>query len=410
MFDVLGKLAFEGQPLRELLLNAIRYGEQPEVRAKLDTAVDQALDREALQDLLEERQLVHDAMDATRVREEMERAEARRLQPHYIESFFHEAFRRLGGSARQREARRYQVSHVPALVRSRDRLIGAGEPVLPRNERIAFEKPLVSQPGQPLAAFVCPGHPLLDAVIDLTLERHGDLLKRGAVLVDERDDGTVPRVLFSIEHAGQDGSTTRTGGRRVISKRVLYVELDADGEPRHPHYAPYLDYRPLADGEPGVDAILERPECAWLDRDLEQKAQAYAVAHVVPEHLAEVRDATSRPDREDRGGREGPADEGDRVLGQPGGAAQARRGGRQDRGAAQLGRGAPAGRHLAAPAAEAAGGAEAGRADLAAAAEGAGRPAGRPPGPGRRDGRTRRTRPRCRRRTRRRPPPGHAPS
>ncbi len=110
VFDVLGKLEFEGRPLRELLLDAIRYGEQPEVRARLDTAVDQALDRATLQDLLDERQLVHDAMDASRVqrvREEMERAEARRLQPHYIESFFHEAFRQLGGSARQREPRRY---------------------------------------------------------------------------------------------------------------------------------------------------------------------------------------------------------------------------------------------------------------------------------------------------------------
>ena len=46
------------------------------------------------------------------------------------------------------------ISHVPALVRSRDRLIGIGEPVLPRYERIAFEKSLVAQPGQPLAAFV----------------------------------------------------------------------------------------------------------------------------------------------------------------------------------------------------------------------------------------------------------------
>ena len=44
VFDVLGKLEFEGRPLRELLLDAIRYGEQPEVRARLDTAVDQALD------------------------------------------------------------------------------------------------------------------------------------------------------------------------------------------------------------------------------------------------------------------------------------------------------------------------------------------------------------------------------
>ncbi len=294
VFDVLGKLEFEGRPLRELLLNAIRYGEQPEVQARLDTAVDQALDRSALQELLEERQLVHDAMDATRiqrVREEMERAEARRLQPHYVELFFHEAFQQLGGTAKQREARRYQVMHVPALIRSRDRVIGVGEPVLPRYERIAFEKSLVAPPGKPLAAFVCPGHPLLDAVIDLTLERHRDLLKRGAVLVDERDAGTTPRVLFSIEHAIQDGSVTRAGERRIISKRVLYVELGADGEPRHLHYAPYLDYRPLVEEEASVDAILKRPECAWIDGDLPQKAQTYAVAHVVPEHLREVRDA-----------------------------------------------------------------------------------------------------------------------
>ena len=294
VFNVLGKLEFEGRPLRELLLNAIRYGEQPEVRARLDTAVDQALDRGALQDLLEERQLVHDAMDATRVqrvREEMERAEARRLQPHYIESFFHEAFRRLGGRVRQREARRYQVTHVPVSIRSRDRAIGVGEPVLPRYERIVFEKPLVAPKGQLLAAFVCPGHPLLDAVIDLTVERHRDLLKRGAILVDEGDDGMTSRVLFPIEHTLQDGSVTRSGERRVISKRVLYVELDSSGEPRHLHYAPYLDYRPLADGDPAVDAILERPECTWIGGDLEQKAQTYAVAHVVPDHLKEIRDA-----------------------------------------------------------------------------------------------------------------------
>ena len=219
----------------------------------------------------------------------MERAEARRLQPHYIESFFREAFQQLGGAAKQREPRRYEVTHVPAPVRNRDRLIGIGEPVLPRYERIAFEKPLVAPQGQPLAAFVCPGHPLLDSVIDLTLERHRDLMKRGAVLVDERDTGMQPRVVFYLEHAIQDASVTRSGERRVVSKRMLYVELSSDGAARHVNYAPYLDFRPLAEGEPGVEAILSRPECAWISRELEQKAQGHAVAHVVPEHLAEVR-------------------------------------------------------------------------------------------------------------------------
>ncbi|HEY3382612.1 MAG TPA: helicase-related protein [Vicinamibacterales bacterium] len=292
VFDVLGKLQFEGRALRDLLIEAIRYGDQPEVRARLTRVVEQALDRGQLQSLLEERALAHDAMDVSRVqriREDMERAEARRLQPHYIESFFHAAFQRLGGTSKRREPRRYEVTHVPAAVRSRDRLIGIGEPVLPRYERIAFEKSLVAPVGQPLAAFVCPGHPLLDAVIDLTLERHQDLLKRGAVLVDERDPGLQPRVLFYLEHAIQDATPTRSGDRRVISKRMFYVELAADGTARHVHYAPYLDYRPLAEGEPTVETILHRPECAWITREIEQKAQGHAVAHIVPEHVQEVR-------------------------------------------------------------------------------------------------------------------------
>ncbi|HPW54503.1 MAG TPA: helicase-related protein [Thermoanaerobaculaceae bacterium] len=292
VFDVLGKLQFAGRPLRELLVEAIRYGEQPEVRARLTQVVAAALDREQLRDLLEERALAHDAMDSSRVfrvREEMERAEARRLQPHYIESFFLEAFKRLGGTAKQRETGRWEVTHVPAPVRSRDRLIGVGEPVLPRYERIAFEKHLVAPQGQPLAAFVCPGHPLLDATIDLTLERHRDLLRRGAVLVDERDGGVEPRVLVYLEHAIQDAATTRSGERRVVSRRMLYVELDASGTARHLHYAPYLDYRPLAPGEPGIDVLLARPECGWITRDLERTAMAHAIAAIVPEHLEEVR-------------------------------------------------------------------------------------------------------------------------
>lgn len=292
VFDVLGKLQFEGKSLRDLMIEAIRYGEQSEVKNYLTTVLDTALDRSHLQKLLDVGALAHDAMDVSqvqRIRESMERADARRLQPHYIESFFHEAFKNLGGTTKQREARRYEVTHVPAPVRNRDRLIGIGEPVLPRYERIAFEKSLIAPQGQPLAAFVCPGHPLLDAVIDITLERNPDLLKRGTALVDERDPGMQPRVLFYLEHSIQDASLTRAGERRVVSKKVLYIELDADGAARHVNYAPYLDYRPLRTGEPEIVAILDRPETQWITRELEHTAQGYAIANVVPEHLAEVR-------------------------------------------------------------------------------------------------------------------------
>lgn len=292
VFDVLGKVQFEGKPLRDLLIQAIRYGEEPEVKSRLSQIVTTALDKTHIQDLLEERALVHDAMDASkvsRIREEMERAEARRLQPHYIESFFLKAFEQLGGSIKQREPHRYEITNVPGVIRSRDRVIGHGAPVVAKYERVVFDKDLIAPPGQALATFVCPGHPLLSSVIDLILERNRDLLRRGAVLVDDGDTGTEPRVLFFLEHSIQDASLTRSGERRVISRRMLFVEQDSAGNTRSPQYAPYLDYRPLNPDDPAISEILKLPECDWVTKDVEKIAQSYAISHVVPEHLKEVR-------------------------------------------------------------------------------------------------------------------------
>jgi SNF2 family DNA or RNA helicase len=292
VFDVLGKVQFEGKPLRELLIQAIRYGERQEVKSRLTQIVSTAFDRKHIQDLLEERALANTVMDASkisRIRDEMERAEARRLQPHYIESFFLKAFEYLGGSIKLREPHRYEITYVPGAIRSRDRVTGPGAPVLPKYERIVFDKSLISLQGLTPADFICPGHPLLNSVIDLVLERNRDLLRRGTVLIDERDSGTEPRVLFFLEHSIQDASLTRSGERRVISRRMLFVEMDAAGNTRSPQYAPYLDYRPLRSDEPSINEILRLPECEWVVRDIEQTVQAYAISKVVPEHLKEIR-------------------------------------------------------------------------------------------------------------------------
>jgi superfamily II DNA or RNA helicase/ribosome-associated translation inhibitor RaiA len=292
VFDVLGKLQFDGKSLKDLLFEAIIYGEKPEVKERLFKSLENGVDLESIRGLIDERALVQDVMDASKVakiREDMERYEARRLQPHYIETFFIEALNKLGGSVKQREPRRYEVTHVPATVRNRDRVIGTGDAVVEKYERVTFEKDLINPQGQKLAAFICPGHPLLDATLDLTLERHRDLLRRGAVLVDEKDTGTAPRIYVYLEHAIQDASILKNGERRTISKRMLYIEIDSAGSARHIHYAPYLDFRPLKEGEHDINALLSRPEFSWIKKGLEQTAQNHAIAHVVPDHLAEVR-------------------------------------------------------------------------------------------------------------------------
>jgi superfamily II DNA or RNA helicase len=288
VFDILGKL-FRDRRLRDLLVEAIRYGDRPDVRARLFQIVDNLADREHCRQLLEERALAHDSMDAAKVRqirEDMERADARRLQPHFIASFFLEAFRLLGGSIHEREPKRYEITHVPAVIRNRDRAIGTGQSVLIRYERITFEKDLISIQGKPLAEFVCPGHPLLDAAIDLILERYRDLLKRGALLIDPDDPGEDIRVLFYLEHSIQDARTDRAGNRRTVSRRMQFVEIDATGKVRNAGYAPYLDYRPAAEDERA--AVASELDGEWLHGDLEAKVLEYAVTELVPQHLDEV--------------------------------------------------------------------------------------------------------------------------
>jgi len=289
VFDILGKM-FRDQPLRQLLIEAIRYGNRPEVRARLFTIVDNLADQERCRELLEERALARDSMSASKVREireQMERAEARRLQPHFISSFFLEAFRLLGGSIHEREQKRYEISHVPAVIRNRDRIIGTGEAVLSRYERITFERELINPMGQALAAFICPGHPLLDATIDLILERYRDLLKRGATLIAPNDLSEDIRALFYLEHSIQDARTDHSGNRRVVSRRMQFVEIDASGNVRNAGYAPYLDYRATTPEEKALTAPLLEPD--WLKKDLETKVLEYAVQSLVPQHFSEVK-------------------------------------------------------------------------------------------------------------------------
>ncbi len=253
VFDVIGQ-AIGGKELRRLMLDAIRYGLIGPMCACLNEKVQGALDRRRLRDLMESDALAQDVMDTSKVhaiRRDMERMEARRLQPHYIETFFRAAFERLGGSLHEREPGRYEITHVPAVIRQRDRLIGAGAPVLARYQRICFDKDLRFVQGKPQAEFVCPGHPLLDAVVDLILERHRDLMRQGAILVDERDDGDTLRALFYLEHAIRDGRSTTDRSRREISRFAQFVEIvfgfgagsAPEAEARDAGMAPYLDYR-----------------------------------------------------------------------------------------------------------------------------------------------------------------------
>ena len=283
VFDILGKLFVE-ESLRDLLIAAVRHGDDPAEKAKIFKKLDCATDLEHVKKIWAENALTGETLDPAmviKIREEMERMEARRLQPNFISLFFKQAFAALGGTMRLREPQRYEITHIPAEIRRRE------SKVVQRYERVTFHKEGIQIPGKPLAEFLCPGQPLLNAVISLTLERSGSSLLRGAVLVDKDDPGTAPRLLFTLKSTIHDSRLTRSGEKRTISERLEFVEIARGGKPKLAGPAPYLDYDPL---EPELrDLVMKKLSELLPTSNPAEAAEDHAICSLVPQHLEEVK-------------------------------------------------------------------------------------------------------------------------
>jgi len=293
VFDILGEV-FEDKSLKDLLIEAIRYGADPEVRAQLQRKVEGALDTRHLETIIKRNALCEEVMDERRlfaIKEEMEKAEARKLQPYFIRSFFNQAFLQLRGELRPREQGRYEITHVPANIRERDRQITGRDrrnldSVLRKYERVCFEKQyvrLTDRVSAPMASLIHPGHPLMQSVTDLVMEQHRNKLKQGAVLIDPSDMGLTPQVMFIIDHCVKEGADSA----HVVSRRMQFVEIDPQGGAINAGWAPHLDLEPIAKADMAlIEDVLGAP---WITQNLEQQALAHASTHLVPEHFDEVR-------------------------------------------------------------------------------------------------------------------------
>jgi superfamily II DNA or RNA helicase len=272
VFDVLGE-AFRETPLRNLLVEAIQYGERADVRAKMHRVIDASVG-DGVKELLEERALASDHLadaDLAALRAAMDEARARRLQPHYIELAFKAAFTRLGGRIARRERRRYEVANVPAHLRA-----SKHGPIATRYDRVTFDLADV-EPGGELARadLLAPGHPLHDTVMDEAIKQFSAALNSGTVLVSSTLDQ--PHLLVGVIEEVTDA----TGAS--VARRFGYAFVDNFGTVTPAGPAPYLD----CVAAPETAAVAAARALAWL-ADAEDKAVSWIITHQLPEHLAEV--------------------------------------------------------------------------------------------------------------------------
>lgn len=284
VFDVIGKLRFDGKSLRDILEEAVRSGSSEDVARRILPAINSALDPGKLMDLFRERALTDDAMDpalVSEIKEDMERMEAQRLQPHFISSFVHDAVPKLGGRISPRESGRYEVGRVPPSIIQAEE--SSSRPAASKYERICFEPEKIEQQGKPDAELVAPGHALLEGLID-GIERKGAAsLQKGTILVDTNDTGDKPRLLVAVEDTVRAGSTPNVS--------LGFLEVFGDGSIVDAGPAPHLDYTAPDGAE--MEVIREfLAENAWSAADAEEGARRYAARHLTKQHLETVQKST----------------------------------------------------------------------------------------------------------------------
>ncbi|MBR6471925.1 MAG: DEAD/DEAH box helicase family protein [Victivallales bacterium] len=285
VFDILGEI-FEGNELKDLIVEAIRRGQMPGAKDWMTEKVASAMDTERLKEIIRRNTLVEQAMTPEMlyaIRDEMDMAEARKLQPCFVRAFFKAAFEAVGGELRQREAGRFEIPNVPSCIRENHRVVATNRlPIARKYSRICFEKSQVRPAGSnEEATLIHPGHPLMHSLTNYILLEKRQLLKPGTVMVDPTDEGTTPSLLFMVDHRVCEGEA-----EKLVSRRMQFVRLLPDGTARNAGWAPHLDLQ-----EPSAKALELAKDIrsqAWLAANLESVAIQYASANLAKEHFDDV--------------------------------------------------------------------------------------------------------------------------
>ena len=243
LFDVLGKGdVFDGLSLRDLMIEAIRYGDRPEVRERQSQAIDKGIAR-GLKDLDEEKEtLAPEAAvfaELDSIEASVEAAQEHRLNPKTVADFFVPAFERLGGSVVEGELGRYWIGWLPPRVVAQVEREFPGAPADRMRGEVTFDPENVLGSGElALAQLIAPGSPLLAATIALTLQDLSWTLEQGTVFVDRSPE---PRKPAELSYLVEQRILNGTNGQ-VLSQNLNCVSVDEDGQSSLSDEFPFFSY------------------------------------------------------------------------------------------------------------------------------------------------------------------------
>jgi superfamily II DNA or RNA helicase len=260
VFDVIGDM-IPGSRLDELLKDAIfNQRRMEEIEQHLDM-----MDMRQAEQTLEQAFMTSLAtrhIDYSGVLKQKLVAEENRLMPEYVEDYFLRAYRRLGGTIQRRNSPPsarggyfYTIPLVPFELRQWNENYNFKTTygkLFRSYKQVTFDKKLAAN--HPVAEFVAPSHPLLEAVNEEILSRFEQYCTSYVLFGDP--ERAREGALWFIEGEVTDGSG------QAAAKRVFCLYQALDGTFQRINPAVLWDYEPLDEVEVAAHlaALLQKQD------------------------------------------------------------------------------------------------------------------------------------------------------
>lgn len=238
--SVLVKLMEKLERMRDLLGHDQVYdvvsGVLDSGQVRLDVLIRQAiLNRRTMADILEDLEFVDSSPSVANVKEILGQALAtqnidlgailgdereskeRRLTPEFVERFFVDGLRHLGGRILPGLDRDWRLEYVPADIRQQVRALNP-EDLETSTRLLTFRKDRLRR--APVTEFLAPDHPLFDAVLDRILDQGRPVLAKGTVFVDK--NAAEPYLVWLLQAGVVNGSN------EIVHERLLALRQKAD--------------------------------------------------------------------------------------------------------------------------------------------------------------------------------------
>ena len=229
-----------------------------------------------IEELLAERALATDALqqaDIAQLRALMDEARARRLQPHYIEGAFRAAFTRLGGKIRRREQGRFEITHVPAQLRT----VGARPDRHPLRAGHVRHRARARRHRRPRRA--ARARATRCTTPSPTRPSPAGSGRSNAAPSSSRRRCEEPRLLVGVIEEIADATET------AVARRFGYAYIDEHGAVEAAGPAPYLD----CVAAPADERRHRGPRAAVAGAKPRSEAASWIIANQLPAFLSEVK-------------------------------------------------------------------------------------------------------------------------